>query len=569
MNKLSKIILDERYLQQGEKIWEDICKRMSSTVAKQEQKYDFWENLFYTELEKMNFIPGGRIISNIGKQKSHCMNCNTVDVEDNRESIGEMLKDILIVSGTGGGVGVSFSKVRYKGAPIKTVGGESSGSISFMKCADQVAGTIKTGGGRRAALMISLSVYHPDIMEFLHEKLDLKTLSNANISVEIDNKFIQAVRDDSDWNLLWAGKVIKTLKAKDIWNKIITNAHACGEPGILNLGHAREMSNSEYFASVVTTNPCGEIFMPPYGSCCLGSINISNFCNDGKFDKKGFEQAISVGVRFLDDIITINDFPLEKIKQTSTSDRRIGLGLMGLHYAMLKMGIKYSSSQGIEFTEKIYEILRNHSYWTSTELAKEKGSFEKFDPEKFIRSSFVKRLPTKIREKIRLDGIRNVALNTNAPTGTTSILAGVSSGIEPIFSPVYERRYNSGEEIKTEIIADSLFEKYKEENRDISHFEGAHDISPEWHIQIQEAAQYFLDNSVSKTINLPEDYPIDKLSELVLKYIPRLKGITFYREGSRGESPLKPVKAKEFKNRVKEAEDVALDVICPTGTCNL
>jgi ribonucleoside-diphosphate reductase alpha chain len=309
--------------------------------------------------------------------------------------------------------------------------------------------------------------------------------------------------------------------------------------------------------------------LPPYGSCCLGSINISNFCKDDKFDRKGFEHSIEIAVRFLDNIVTINDYPLEKIKANSTSDRRIGLGLMGLHYAMLKMGIKYSSEAGIAFTEKIYEILRNHSYWTSTELAKEKGAFEKFVPEKYLKSAFVKTLPTKIREKIRLDGIRNTCLNTQAPTGTTSIIASVSSGIEPIFAPVYERRFYSGDNIQTEIVADSLFEQYKEEGRDTSHFEGAHDVSPEWHILIQEAAQCYLDSSISKTINLPEDYPIEKMSELVLKYITKMKGITLYREGSRGESPLKPVSKKEYKNRQKDAEDVAKEVKCPSGSCSI
>jgi len=569
MNKLSETILMERYLQQGELSWEHRCKVMSSIVAKEEKEYEIWKTLFYDELSKMNFIPGGRIITGLGKSRPYCMNCNTTDVDDNRESIGDMLKDILVISGTGGGVGVSFSKVRYKGAPIKTVGGVSSGSISFMKCADQVAGTIKTGGGRRAALMISQSVYHPDIIDFLHEKLDLKTLPNANISVEIDNKFIQAVKDNADWNLIWSGKIIKTVKAREIWDKLIQNAHQCGEPGIMNLGLMKEMSNSEYFNPIVTTNPCGELPLPAHSACCLGSINISNFCNDGKFDKKGFKHAIEVGVRFLDNIISVNDFSLEKIKKNSTGDRRIGLGLMGLHYAMLKMGIKYSSPQGVAFTEEKYEILRNHSYWTSTEIAKEKGSFEKFVPEMYLKSNFVRTLPTKIREKIRQDGIRNVCLNTQAPTGTTSILAEVSSGIEPIFSPVYERRYWSDDEIKTEIVCDSLFEKFKKEEKDVSHFEGSHDITPEAHIQIQEAAQTYLDSSISKTINLPKDYPVDQLSALVLKYISRLKGITFYRDGSRGESPLKPLSIEEYKNSVKDAEDVAKDMKCASGTCEI
>jgi ribonucleoside-diphosphate reductase alpha chain len=439
-----------------------------------------------------------------------------------------------------------------------------------MECANQVAGTIKTGGGRRAALMISLSIYHPDIEEFLHVKLDLGKLNNANISVEIDNKFIQAVKDNSDWNLTWAGKIIKTVKARDLWEKIFSNAYKCGEPGIMNLGQMNEMNNSWYYADIVSTNPCGEIPGIPYSACDLGSINLSNFINDkGVLDRKRFESVIEIAIRFLDDVISINEFAVEKIRSVETADRRIGLGLMGLHYAMIKSGVKYSSEEGIAFTEKVYEILRNHSYWTSTELAIEKGSFPKFIPEKYLKGNFIKTLPVKIREKIRKDGIRNVCLNTQAPTGTTSILADVSSGIEPIYSPVYERTYQSGDDKKKEIIADTLLVEFTNLSKDTKIFEGAMDITPEQHIRIQEACQFYNDQSISKTINLEKNYPMEELSDLVLKYIPHLKGITFYREGSRGESPLKSVDINKYSKRNKDAEDCGKDIKCSNGVCDL
>jgi ribonucleoside-diphosphate reductase alpha chain len=567
---LPDIILKERYLQQGEQTWEDVAKRLARSVAMAEDstKFDEWNQKFFDELKNFNFIPGGRIITNAGKSKPYLLNCNIISVDDSRESIGEMLKEILMISGTGGGVGLSFSKLRPKGTAITTNGGFSSGPISFMRCADQVAATIKTGGGRRAALMISLSVYHPDIEEFLHVKLDLGQLTNANISVEIDNKFIQAVKDDANWDLTWAGRIVKTVKAKEIWDKIITNAWKCGEPGIMNLGYMNEMSNSYYYSKIESTNPCGEIPGPAYASCDLGSINVSNFVRDGKFDRKAFEQTVEVGVRFLDNVLTINEYPLSKLKEVGTGDRRIGLGLCGLHYGMLKMGIKYSSEAGIEFTEKIYEILRNHSYFYSTELALEKGSFAKYEPEKFLKSAFVKTLPTKIREKIRKDGIRNVCLNTQAPTGTTSILANVSSGIEPIYAPVYERTFWSGDDKKKEIVADSLFDEMMNSGQDVSAFEGALEISPEQHIAIQEAAQRYLDQSISKTINLPKSYEVTELSDVVLKYIPRLKGITFYREGSRGDSPLKPLDINKYSKRNKTAEDTK-EISCPSGVCSV
>lgn len=571
----SETIHKERYAHHGEELWSDTAKRQANrnVICEHIDKRDDWEQKFYDEIINYNFIPGGRIISNIGRPKQYMMNCNVVDVEDSRESIGQLLKDVLVISGTGGGVGVSFSKLRPKGAEILTNGGYSSGPVSFMGCADSVASTIKTGGGRRAALMISLSIYHPDIEEFLHEKLDLGKLTNANISVEIDNKFIEAVRNDGNWDLIWAGKVYKTLKAKKLWDKIIKNSLKCGEPGILNMGYIREMSNSEYYSSVVSTNPCGEQPLPPYEACCLGSINIANFVKEKTLDLQGFKRSIESGIRFLDNIITINEYPLEKIKLNATSSRRIGLGLTGLHYAMLKLGIKYSSDEGVSFTEKVYEILRNHSYWTSSQLAEEKGSYPKFDKDKFLKNAFVKSLPSKIRNEIREKGIRNICLNTQAPTGTTSLLANVSSGIEPIFSPVYERRFKSMEgkmEMdKKEIIADELFTTWTEDDRDISHFEGSHDITPEWHLKIQEAAQMFVDSAISKTINLPKNYNQSDLSDLLLEYIPKLKGVTIYREGSRGDSPLTPLDPSKYKKRNKEADDIGKMADCATGACEI
>ena len=565
-------IYHQRYKAHGEKTWEkDSSLRIGRTAAQAEAPdlQDEWTQRFHQSIASYDFIPGGRIIVNAGKPKPYMMNCNVISVDDSRESIGEMLKDILVISGTGGGVGVSFSKIRPKGAPIQTNGGESSGTISFMHCADQVAGTIKTGGGRRAALMMSLSVYHPDILDFLHEKLDLDKLKNANISVEIDDKFIEAVNANADWDLIWAGKVYKTVKAREIWDILVSNALESGEPGILNIGHIREMANSSYFTQIETTNPCGELPLPAYSACCLGSINVANFAREKYLDVKGFKQAIETGVRFLDDIITVNEYPLERIKLNATSDRRIGLGIMGLHYAMLKLGIKYSSDEGVAFVEKVYEILRNHSYWTSAQIASEKGSFSRFDREKFLSMPFVKSLPSKIRDEIRDKGMRNVCLNTQAPTGTTSLFAGTSSGIEPIFAPVYERKYQSDGVDKTEIIADEMFVLAKKEGRDTAHFEASHDISPEAHLKVQEAAQRYIDSAISKTINLPRDFKQGELSDLMLKYIPGLKGVTIYKEGAKADQPLTPLDQSAYENRTVDAEDIGKRAGCTADKCDL
>lgn len=563
---MKDIIWKERYAHHGEECWEDTVVRVSNTAALAEEngKVDEWKEKFKEEILAYNFIPGGRILSNSGKSKQYMMNCIVLGLEDSRESIGQLLKDTLVVSGTGGGVGCSYSRLRPATAPIQTCGGISSGPISFMHCQDEVAGTIKTGGGRRAALMMSMSVYHPDIIKFWKEKLELGKLVNANISVEIDNKFIEAVKEGRPWDLVWAGKTWTNEDAKYMWKEIVSNAWKSGEPGILNMGLIREYSNSEYFNPIFTTNPCGELPLPEYSACCLGSINIANFVREKNLDIQGFKKAIGVGVRFLDNIINVNDYPLDRIRLNATSDRRIGIGITGLHYAMLKLGIKYSSKEGLDFTEKVYEILRNHSYWSSTELAEEKGAFNKFNSEAYLNNKFVKSLPYKIRARIREHGIRNVCLNTQAPTGTTSLLVGVSSGIEPIFAPVYERRYWSGDEIKTEIIADKLLSTMISEGKDVSHFEGAYDISPEEHLKIQEAAQRYIDSSISKTINIPEDYPVEELSELLLRYIPQLKGVTLYREGSRGESPLRALDPKKYFDKAKTGETITE---CNIGGC--
>lgn len=565
MSNLSEKIWKERYALYDEASWSDTCERVARVASfGEERNREVFKTDFFEEMIDYNFIPAGRILSNAGKSKQYMMNCIVLALNDSRESIGDLLKETLIVSGTGGGVGITFSKLRPKGANIDTCGGVSSGPISFMHCLDKVAGTIKTGGGRRAALMISLSVYHPDIMNFLHEKLDLNKLSNANISVEIDNKFIEAVKNGDDWNLIWAGRIWNTLPARDIWEKLIENSWKSGEPGILNMGLAREYSNSEYFNPISVSNPCGEQMLPEYGACCLGSINISNFVKEKNLDIKGFKKAIGVGVRFLDNIITVNDYPLDKLRLNATADRRIGLGLTGLHYAMLKLGIKYSSQEAIDFTEKVYEILRNHSYWTSTVLAEEKGAFNRFHAESYLNNKFVKTLPHKIRARIREFGIRNVCLNTQAPTGTTSILAGLSSGIEPIFAPVYERTYFSGDKKVKKIICDPLFTYMKNNKKDIKHFEGAYNIKPETHIAIQSAAQQYIDASISKTINLPENFPKGKLSRLILDNISNLKGLTIYREGSRGESPLKMLPLNAYKEAVVGQDKIE----CAIGGCD-
>ena len=573
---LAATIHRERYAHNGE-TWEETARRVADFISQAENgdKHE-WADKFAKMIEDQDFIPGGRILANSGRPNPALLNCFVIPVEDNRESIGDLIKETLIISGTGGGIGISFKNLRYRGAKILRAGGESSGAVSFMNVVDAVASTIKTGGGRRAALMLSLPVDHPDIEEFLKHKLDLNNLNNANVSVEINNDFISAVKCDKDWDLVWAGQIIKTVKARKLWNKLCKNAVASGEPGILNLELMEEKSNSYYYAKILTSNPCGEQILPAYGACCLGSININNFVKNGRIEESPFKRIIHTAIRFLDDVLTVNAYPLDIIKSTVTAERRLGLGLMGIHSAMLQMGIKYSSREGLEFIEWLYKTLRDESYKASSILAAEKGAFSVFELEAYLESGFVKGLPIGVKRKIRESGMRNVTVNTAAPTGTTSMLCAVSSGIEPIFAPVYKRTFFSNDDEsgrKTELVVDVEVQKALEGGKsfkELSHFEGAYDVSVEQHFKVQETVQRYLDSATSKTINVPKGYDYTELEKLMLKYAKVLKGTTVYQQGSREFEPLSPVAFNEsnIKKAIKTADKEVRDD-CPTGSCDI
>jgi len=577
---LSQRIHKERYAFPTENTWEDTTKRVVNYIAQAETdpitREQFIKN-GYNYIGNLDLLPGGRILANSGKPEAQLLNCFVLGINDSREAIGETIKNYLIISGTGGGVGISFKPIRYKGAPIIKAGGVSSGSVSFMDVINAVADTIKIGGGRRAATMLSLPVNHPDVEDFIKHKLDKGKLNNANVSVEITTKFIEAVKENKSWDLVWANKTIKSIKARELWNYMIKNALKSGEPGLMNLELANKLSNSYYFNNLITANPCGEIYLPDKSACCLASINILNFVTATGLDLDRFHEAVSFGIRFLDNVLTINHYPLPEIKETLMNERRIGLGLTGLHSAMLQLGIKYSSRAGIAFIEHCYEELRNASYLASIDLAKEKGSFPQFDAEKHLESGFCKTLPASIRRKIMKYGIRNVACNSQPPVGTTSLVAGVSSGIESIFAPIFKRTYFSDESStgrKYSYVIDETVQRAVDNGatyQELKHFEGAYDIPVKKHFQIQEAAQRFIDQAVSKTINLPADFTEDQLSDLMLEYALVLKGTTIYRQGSREYEPLSSIELTEenLQLALEGGDYEVVDNSCPSGKCDL
>ncbi len=342
-----------------------------------------------------------------------------------------------------------------------------------------------------------------------------------------------------------------------------------GEPGLLNGYLANKMNNIWYYTPLICTNPCGEIWLSAYDCCCLGALVLPRFVNGTEINWDLMRETIINSVRFLDNVLTVNNYPLAEIKDRCSKIRRIGLGIMGLHDMLILQGHKYNSDTGIELVNKIMNFIKNTAYEASIELAKEKGSFPKFEADAFLKSGFTKTLKPSIRTKIKEFGIRNCALLTIAPTGTTSLVCDVTSGIEPMFAPAYQRKYRDGDELKTEIVVHPLLHKFIEQGRSIKHFQGAFDIKLRDHFEIQRVCQKHLDNACSKTINLPQGTSEAELSDLYMEYFPDLKGVTVYPEGSRPDQPLTPMSLEDAVKYHKKAQIKADESKCKSGACEI
>jgi ribonucleoside-diphosphate reductase alpha chain len=910
-------------------------------------------------LQTNRFSPGGRIWRGAGRPRGQLLNCFCIPAEDSREGWGDVLRNVTIISGTGGGVGINFSKIRPRGTKIRGTGGEATGSVSLMRAVNGVCNELREGGGRRSALLFCLNYDHPDLLEFLEAKLDNKELTNANISVLVDNEFFKLLDDQGEIVFKWQGEERGRIPAKEVWDKIIQNAWKGGDPGFLNKGFIDEQNTLAYASGgeFSSTNPCftkemrlhtdrgiisfgelfesggnnhvstdnrcvnsilrgikvrqaspvkmtgkqqqiykvttshghtircteyhefitqlgrrplkvlseghelnlqsgegiwgdigdygdgliigsftgdgttirsdkdvimcldywsedelcdqtlcivngkinnkkftktkkeygfvtvrsclepdkkriasirlsryfseefdenirtfknrvpelvwrgsrelvkgylaglfqadgsvqlkdrgtkgslsvrlsqsnlpllqdvqillnnfgiissihkrrdeqyrnlpdghgghkpylcktqyeliinrpnsitfekliafagnkqkqltelldqrgrkcrkperfitkiksivkdgvedvyclnepdthslivnglvvgncGEVTLEEYGCCCLGAINLHTHVVDNEIDLDMLEETVSLSVRFLDNVLDQNNYPLPLIEETSQKHRRIGLGVMGLHDMLLELGIKYSSQESRDLIDKVMNCIKKQAYHASIRIAIEKGPFHSFDAEQHIKTGFArKHLTRNHRRLIKEHGIRNCALLCIAPTGTTSIVAGCSSGIEPLFQPVYERRFNihknmhddSKRDGVTEVVVHPLLKKFIRTHRSTKHFQGAHDISPEAHLVMQVACQKHIDNSISKTINLPADYPVEQLSKDLRKHIVKLKGITVYRDGSKGESPLVPMPISEAKKHLDDMAEEAAVNDCPSGKCD-
>jgi len=581
LDDLGEDVFKRSYAIDENETWELGSFRVAEHVAAAEtgdlkQK---WLRRFYKEIVNNRFMPGGRIWYGSGRPKGQLLNCFVIPAGDSREGWGDLLKESLIISGTGGGVGINFSAIRPRGSEIKGTGGHATGPVSLMRMDNEVGHELVAGGGRRMAKMSCLNVTHPDIWEFLNSKLKDGQLSNTNISVVINfdhDEFVRLIKEDGEIELEWAGrKTGQTIKARELWNTVVENAWNNGEPGVLNSYLANAQNNIYYHKPLISTNPCGEIWLESYGCCCLGALVLPRFVEDSKINWEELEESVRIAIRFLDNVLTVNNYPFDKIKENCEDVRRIGLGVMGLHTMLLELGMKYSSQEAFNFTDKLFSFIKHAAYDTSIALAIEKGPFPVFSSE-FADSGFMKTMKPAIRRKVKEYGIRNCALLTVAPTGTTGIVSGVSTGIEPYMAPVYWRRIKTTDEnLKTIINKVLVIEPAYEEFGELC--EGAADISVDDHFKMQATVQKHIDNAVSKTINLPNDYPMEDLSEVWLNYLPQLKGSTFYRWGSRENEPFEPVLLKDIpkvleftpEEQIKRKERNGNEGDCVSGVCEI
>ncbi|HLG60785.1 MAG TPA: adenosylcobalamin-dependent ribonucleoside-diphosphate reductase [Ktedonosporobacter sp.] len=395
------------------------------------------------------------------------------------------------------------------------------------------ANGIYTSNSRRGALMLMLDDNHPDIEEFITVKRTPGKIEHANLSVCVSDAFMQAVKDDAGWNLTWQGEVKKTVRARALWDLICTSAWESAEPGVVFIDRYNKESNTWYYENIRCVNPCGEQGLPPFGVCNLGALNLAAFVKNGEMDWEQLAEKSKVAMRFLDNVVDANEYFIEENETAQLGTRRTGLGTMGLADALIKMKIAYGSEESLPVIERIYATIRDAAYEASADIAEEKGSFPHFDRDKYMQGKFIKRLPKHVQEKIRQQGIRNAVLLTQAPTGTTSLLAGVSSGIEPVYDFAMIRRDRTGEHI----LYHPLLQEWRDKHPNAStpaYFVSSKDLTPEEHVRVQAMVQRYTDSSISKTVNAPNEHTVEQVETLYrLAYEMGCKGVTYYRDGSR------------------------------------
>jgi len=557
-------VLERRYLtKDGEgKVIEtphELFRRVAKHIASAELHYDanadvsFWEEAFHQLMTNLDFLPNSPTLMNAGHELGQLSACFVLPIEDSMESIFDAVKYTALIHKSGGGTGFSFSRLRPTSDRVGSTGGIASGPVSFMRTFDVTTDVIKQGGMRRGANMAILNVEHPDILKFIAAKEDPEALTNFNLSVAVTDKFMKAVGKGTDYNLVnpRTGEVTDKLNAKEVFYKIVDMAWHTGDPGIVFIDEINRHNPTPKLGKIESTNPCGEQPLLPFESCNLGSINLSKMVadKDGQLyiDHDKLSQTVKLAVRFLDNVIEVNQFPLPEITEIAKTTRKIGLGVMGFADMLIQLGIPYDSEQGLVMAEEIAHFISEEADKTSIELAQERGVFPAFQESIYD-------MPDGPR-------FRNASRTTIAPTGSLSIIANCSSGIEPLFALSYIRHILEGEEFievnpyfeetakKGGFYSPDLMKQLAEGKRlkDIEEvpedikmlFVTAHDISPEWHVKMQAAFQKFTDSAVSKTVNFPHEATPDDVTKVyMLAYQEGLKGITIYRDRSRDSQVL-------------------------------
>ena len=521
-----------------EQTWE----RIAGALAEAEKDPKAWGPKFYSALEDFKYLPAGRITAGAGTARQVTLfNCFVMGtVPDSMGGIFEMLKEAALTMQQGGGIGYDFSTIRPKGAGVKGVAADASGPLSFMDVWDAMCRTIMSAGSRRGAMMATMRCDHPDVEDFITAKSDPARLRMFNMSVLITDPFMEAVKADKPWDLVFKGQVYRTVQARALWDAIMTGTYNYAEPGVIFIDRINQSNNLNYCETIAATNPCGEQPLPPYGACLLGSINMARLVADpfeanARLDVPNMAELVATAVRMMDNVVDTSLFPLEAQRAEAQAKRRIGLGVTGLADALLMVGLRYGSEEAARQTDEWMHAIARAAYLASVELAKEKGAFPLFDAEKYLASGTMQNMDADVCDAIRKHGIRNALLTSIAPTGTISLYAGnVSSGIEPVFAYAYTRKVLQKDGSRTEEeVVDYAVQMWRDLKGDAplpDYFVNAQTLAPLDHVRMQAAAQKWIDSSISKTINCPEDISFDDFKEVYMAaWDQGCKGCTTYR----------------------------------------
>jgi ribonucleoside-diphosphate reductase alpha chain len=548
---------------------EDSWRRIARALASVEKDPAHWEQKFYDALDDFKYLPAGRITAGAGTgRKVTLFNCFVMGtVPDSMGGIFDMLKEAALTMQQGGGIGYDFSTIRPRGADVKGVAADASGPLSFMDVWDAMCRTIMSAGSRRGAMMATMRCDHPDIESFIEAKSDPARLRMFNLSVLVTDAFMEAVKAGGSWDLQFDGKVYHTVEARDLWNKIMRSTYDFAEPGVIFIDRINAANNLAYCETIAATNPCGEQPLPPYGACLLGSINLAKlvanpFGADATLDEGALNDLVATAVRMMDNVVDASNFPLEQQAQEAQAKRRIGLGVTGLADALLMVGQRYGSDEAAATAERWLKAIARSAYLASVELAKEKGAFPLFDAEKYLASGTMQAMDEDVRTAIATHGIRNALLTSIAPTGTISLYAGnVSSGIEPVFAYSYTRKVLQKDGSRTEEeVVDYAVQMWRDRFGDVplpDYFVNAQTLAPLDHVKMQAAAQKWVDSSISKTINCPEDISFTDFKDVYMTaYETGCKGCTTYRPNDVTGSVLSVSETSEKTPEVDQGADV-------------